>query len=721
MLGKGRLKMRVIRNKPGNMIFMMAMFSLALFFMETCSKKKESYEAVTPPMAKKTPKELSLHGHTRIDNYYWLAERDNPEVIEYLKAENEYTEKAMAHTVALQETLFEEIKERTKETDLSVPMRRGDYFYYERKEEGKEYTIYARKRGFLEAPEEIMLDVNEMAPAKGFFAAGLLKVSPKQDILAFFSTKDAQGFGTIHFKNLDTGKMLEDKIKEIKGRPSIMSWANDNRTLFYLRYRSGFEWHQVYRHTLGTDPAEDVLVYEETDKNRSCWLPEIKSQRYLIISTIYNTPYGPGCEHRSLEADKPTSRPKLLLHRDWSVHLDIDQFGDHFYFLTSDGGGNTRLMRMPVDQTERESWEEVIPHRDDFEVTGFQIFRNHLVVAGRMNGRRQLLIHPWSGDEEHFVDFGETPYVAVMRQNPELDSEVIQYYFSSFTTPDSVYAYNMRTREKILLKREEVAGGFDPDDYISERLYAPARDGVRIPISIVHRKELKKDGRSPLLVEAYGSYGSPLEAVFNVPRLSLLDRGFAFAIAHVRGGGDLGLKWHEDGKLLKKKNTFNDLIDVAEYLVAQKYTNPQKLFATGRSAGGTLMAAVANMRPDLFKGIIAEVPFVNPLDGDPDMEFGNSDNEEHYRYMLSYSPYDNVTAKDYPNMLVITALNDTSVPYWGPAKLVAKLRALKTGKNLLILRTNMEGGHSAEPKRYQRWRDTAFGYAFLLDLAGIKR
>ena len=476
------------------MIFLVALFSFALFFMETCSKKKESYKAFTPPVAKKIPKELSRHGHTRIDNYYWLGERDNPEVIEYLKAENAYTEKAMAHTVALQETLFEEIKERTKETDIFEPTRRGDYFYYERREEGKEYPIYARKRGSLEAAEEIMLDVNKLAPTQGFFAAGLLKVSPEQDILAFFSTNDGRGIGTIHFKNLNTGKMLEDKIPEIKARPNIMSWANDNRTLFYLKQDpAALRWYRVFRHTLGTNPTEDVLVYEETDENRGCWLPETKSQRYLIISTFSDLE-GTGWEHRYLEADKPTEQPKLFLHRDWGVHRVIDYFRGHFYFLASDKGKNPRLARTPVDHTGRESWEEVIPYRDDIEVLGFQIFRNYLVVEERIKGLRQFRIHPWSGDEEHYVEFGETTYVAVMKEIPELDSEVFYYLFFSFTTPRSVYAYNMRTREKALRKREEVLGGFDPDDYISERLYAPAQDGVRIPISIVYRKRLKKDG-----------------------------------------------------------------------------------------------------------------------------------------------------------------------------------------------------------------------------------
>jgi len=702
---------------------------ITLFFVLVNCSQKRPHEKFKPPVAKKIPEKITIHGHTRIDNYNWLGERENPEVIEYLKAENGYTEKVMAHTEPLQETLFEEIKGRTKETDLSVPVRRGDYLYYERREEGKEFPIYARKRGSMEAEEEIILDVNELASTQGLLVASQLNVSPGQNILAFFSVHDARGFGTIRFKDLDTGEMLEDEILEMRARPFIMSWANDNRTFFYLRhYPVGFRWHQVYRHTLGTPPTEDVLVYEETDKYRSIWLPETKSQQYLIISTCIDL-RGPGWEHRYLDADKPASQPKLFLHRDWRVFMDIDHFRGDFYFLTSDEGENPRLVRAPVDHTERENWEEVMPNREDIEVLGFQIFRNYLVVEERIEGLRQFRIHPWSGDEEHYVDFEEAAYLAVINRTPKLESEVFRYSFWSFTTPYSIFEYDMRNGEKVLLKREEVSGGFDPDDYISERLFVPARDNVRIPISIVYRKELKKDGSNPLLLMAYGAYGTTIEAMFDISRLSLLDRGFVYAIAHVRGGGMLGTEWYDDGKLLKKENTFTDFIDVAEYLIAQKYTNPKKLFATGRSAGGTLMGAVANMRPDLFRGIIADVPLVDMLtprrdESDTrfsvDLDFGDPNIAKHYDYMLSYAPYDNVAAQDYPNMLVTTGLYDSKVPYWGPAKWVAKMRALKTDNNLLILKTDMEGGHSSGPKRYQQWRDTAFRHAFLLDLVGIK-
>jgi len=686
---------------------------LFLIFIFVNCYQKRLYERFEPPIAKKILEKITIHGHTRIDNYSWLQEPGNPEVIEYLESENKYEEKVMAHTEALQKTLFEEIKGRTNETDFSFPERRGDYFYYQRMEEEKEY-----------------LDVNELAPSQGFFGLGPLMVSPKQDILAFFSTNDGRGIGTIHFKNLSTGKMLDDKIPEIKARPHLMCWANDNRTLFYLKFNieSG-RFHQVCRHTIGTNSSEDVLVYEETDKSRGCWLSGTKSQKYLIISTFTDLRES-GWEHRYLEADKPFSQLKFFLHRDWNVLMDVGHFRGFFYFLTSDEKKNLRLVRTPDNHTDEENWEEVISHRDDIEVLEFRIFQNHLVVVERINGFRQFRIHSWAGDKEFYVDFGETPYMAALNGTPDFKSETFRYSYWSFTTPHSLYEYNMRNGEKVLLKQEEVSGGFESDDYISERLHASARDGVRIPISIVYRKGLKKDGSNPLLLMAFGAYGSPMRAVFNAPRLSLLDRGFVYAIGHVRGGGMLGLKWHTDGKLLKKKNTFNDFIDVAEHLIAQKYTNPKKLFAIGRSAGGTLMGAVANMRSDLFKGIIAEVPLVALLpppkdekdytDSEVDFDFGDPNIEEHYHYMLSYSPYENVQAKDYSNMLVITALNDASVHYWGPAKWVAKLRAMKTDNNMIILRTDMEGGHSGEQRRYQQWRDIAFRYAFLLDLAGIK-
>jgi oligopeptidase B len=701
-----------------------AVVFLLIFAMFDCSQKRP-LEKYNPPMTKKIPEKITIHGHTRIDNYYWLRERDNPEVMEYLRAENDYLEKVMAHTEMLQEALFEEIRDRIKETDLSVPERRGDYYYYKRWEEGKDYPIYARKHGTLEAAEEILLDVNELAPPQGFFAVNDPKVSPEQNILAFFSTNDARGLGTIRFKDLNTGKILKDKIPDVT---HIMTWIKNNRTLFYVKqHPDTFRWYKVYRHTLGTAPAEDVLVYEEKDQDRRCWLWETKSQQYLIIST-FGSSADPDWEHRYLDTDKPFSQPKLFLPREWGLSDCIDQFSDHFFFLTIDEGENARLVRTPVNHTGREHWEVVIAHRDNVKLLWFKIFRDYLVVEERMNGLRQIRIRSWTTKEEHYIDFGETAYLAYMDRSPELESEMLRYIYSSFTTPRSVYAYNMKTREKVLLKREEVLCEFDPGDYVSERLLAPARDGVHIPLSIVYKKGLKRDGNNPLLLVGYGAYGTTIEASFDSPRLSLLNRGFVYAVAHIRGGGALGPGWYEEGRQMKKKNTFNDFIDAAEYLIAQNYTNPEKLFARGGSAGGTLMGVVANMRPDLFQGIIADVPLVDPLwageksdaPSTDDQDFGNLNKEEGYRYIFSYSPYDNVEAKDYPHMLVTTGLYDAKVPYWQPAKWVSKLRALKTDNNILILRTNMEAGHSGEAKRYQQWREIAFRYAFLLDLAGIK-
>lgn len=709
-----------------NILLIFALVLFLIFFFANCSQKSP-HEKFAPPLAKKIPEKITLHGHTRVDDYSWLQDPGNPEVIAYLEAENAYGEKVMAHTEALQETIFQEIKGRVKETDLTVPERRGDYFYYERTEEGKEYPIYARKFGSIEAAEEIMLDVNELAPDEGHFGLGLLTVSPNQDILAFLSGTDPRTIGTIRFKNLSTGKMLDDTITGIKARPLIMCWANDNRTLFYLGNdaESGRFHSSVYRHTLGSDSSEDVEVYKEQE-SRNVWLSRTKSQKYIIIKTGADFAL-PGWEHRYLEADKPFSEPRLFIHREWNVLRGVDQLNGHFYFLASDDNVNRRLFRAPVDNTGKDQWEEVIPYREDVEVVEIQLFRDYLVVMERIDGLPQFRIHRRSGDEDSYVDFGEPTYMVALKENPDFDSEVFRYSYWSFTTPHSLYEYNMRTGEKVLLKQTEVSESFKSEDYISERLFASSRDGVRIPISLVYKKGLKKDGSHPLLLTGYGAYGYPTWPVFSVERSSLLDRGFVCAIAHVRGGGILGLQWHTDGMKLKKKNTFYDFIDVAEYLIAQKYTNPKRLFATGRSAGGLLMGAVANMRPDLFKGIIAAIPLVALLPPPQDRgdykyesEFGYPSIKEQYFYLLSYSPYENVETKHYPNMLVITALNDANVPYRGPAKWVAKLRALKTGDNRIILKTDMEGGHARDQRRSKQWRDIALEYAFLLDLAGIE-
>ena len=692
-----------------------------------------SQRAVMAPVAKVIPKQLERHGHVRVDNYYWLNERDNPEVIAYLKAENAYTDAIMAHTEGLQETLFEEIKGRIKQTDLSVPFKEGDYFYYYKTEDGKDYRIYARKMGSLDAPEEILLDVNAIAEGHGFTSVPWPEINSGQNIMAFTADVVGRRIYTLRFKNLDTGEMLED---EISGVTSNFAWANDNRTLFYTKQNPvTLRWYQIYRHVVGTDPAQDELVYEEKDIEFDCYVWRTKSKRYLIITSSQSL----SDEHRYLEADDPNGKFKLFAPRERNHEYDIDHVADHFYIRTNDAAKNYRLMRTPIAATAKDHWEEVIPHRDDVFLQSFEVFRDYLVVVERKEGLRQMRIRPWAraaraaaaaGAAEHYLDFGEPTYLAYVSTNPDIDTNILRYGYTSLTTPNSVYDYNMETREKTLLKREEVLGGFDPNDYVTERLYAPARDGVRVPVSIVYRKGLERDGSNPAMLYAYGSYGSSIDASFRSSRLSLIDRGFVYAIAHIRGGQEMGRWWYEDGKLLKKKNTFTDFIDVAEYLIEQGYTNPDLLFARGGSAGGLLMGAITNMRPDLFKGVIAHVPWVDvvttmldddiPLTTSEFDEWGDPKDEEYYWYMLSYSPYDNVEAKDYPNLLVTTGLYDSQVQFFEPAKWVAKLRTLKTDDNRLIIKTNMEAGHGGASGRYERYREIAFEQAFVLDLVGFQ-
>ena len=678
-----------------------------------------------PPVAKVVPKQLETHGHIRVDDYYWLNDREDPEVIAYLEAENEHTAAMMTDTEELREELFEEIKGRIKQTDLSVPYRRGDYFYYSRTEDGKDYPIYARKKGSLEAAEKVMLDLNELAEGHGFYAAAGRQVSSGQDILAFGEDTLGRRIYTIRFKNLDTGEFLADEIPGVSGN---MAWAEDNRTLFYTkRDLQTLRAFQVYRHVLGTDPAEDEMVFEETDEEFSLFVRKTKSKEYVIIGSGHTLTN----EYRFLDAERPDGEFTLFLPRERGHEHSIDHFGDYFYIRTNIGGAkNFKLMRTPVDRPGLENWEEVIGHRDDVLLEDFDVFRDHLVVVERRNGLRELRIRPWSGEGEHYVQFDEPAYLAYTSNNLEMDTGVLRFGYTSLTTPRSLYDYDMKTRERTLLKQEEVLGDFDSSDYVTERLYAPARDGVEVPVSIVYRAGTRKDGSNPLLLYAYGSYGASMDASFSSPRLSLLDRGFVYAIAHIRGGSELGRWWYEEGKLFNKMNTFTDYIDVAEFLIAEGYTSPDRLFARGGSAGGLLMGAVTNMRPDLFKGVIARVPFVDvvttmldesiPLTTFEYDEWGNPNDLEYYRYMLSYSPYDQVEAKDYPNMLVTTGLHDSQVQYWEPAKWVAKLRALKTDDNRLLLKTNMEAGHGGASARYKRYEDTAFEYAFILNLLGIE-
>ena len=537
--------------------------------------------------------------------------------------------------------------------------------------------------------------------------------------------EDAQGrrIYTIRFKNLATGETLPDVIPEVT---SNMTWANDNRTLFYAKQDlETLRSCRIYRHVLGTDPAEDVLVYEETDDTFSAHVLKTKSKRYIMIissQTLSN-------EYRYLDAGDPTGAFTSFLPRERGHEYAVDHFENRFFIHTNHEAKNFRLMSTPLDRTGKEHWEEVIPHRPDVLLEGFEVFRDHLVLEERREGLVQIRVMPWDGSQEHYLEFAEPAYLAGTNVNLEFDTTVLRYGYTSMTTPSSIYDYDMVTREKTLLKQEEVLGEFDSADYRTERLHATAADGVRVPISLVYRKGMERNGRNPLLLYGYGSYGHSLDAAFGSARLSLLDRGFVFAIAHVRGGEEMGRAWYEDGKLLKKKNTFTDFIACAEHLIEERYSSRDRLFAMGGSAGGLLMGAVVNLRPDLFKGVVAQVPFVDIVTTmlDPDIplttgeydEWGNPNDKEYYQYMLSYSPYDNVAARDYPHMLVTTGLHDSQVQYWEPAKWVARLRAVKTDPNRLLLKTNMEAGHGGASGRFKRYREIALEYAFLLDLAGI--
>ncbi|WP_162427340.1 S9 family peptidase [Pontibacter pudoricolor] len=677
-----------------------------------------------PPVAKKVPKELTTHGDTRIDNYYWMNQREDPEVIAYLNAENDYTKSVMADTEELQEKLFKEIVGRIKQTDESVPYKKSGYFYYTRFEAGKEYPVYARKKGTMEAAEEVMLNANQRAEGLGYYAAAGMNVSPNNNLLAFGEDTVSRRQYTIRFKNLQTGELLPDRIPNTTG---AAVWANDNKTVFYTMKDPSLRSYKIFRHTLGTPSSQDKEVYHEADETFGTFVYKTKSDKYIIIGSSSTMAQ----EYRYVDASNPTATLKVIQPRERGLEYDVDHFGDSFYIRTNkDGATNFKLMKTPVGKTTKENWKEVIAHRPDTYLEGTEIFKDYLVLQERKNGLTQLRIKKWNDPKtDYYVDFGEEAYTAGISINPDFDSKVLRYSYSSLTTPSSTYDFNMVTKEKTLLKEQEVVGDFDKNNYESKRVYATADDGTKIPVSLVYRKGLKLDGNNPTLLYAYGSYGISMNPGFNSSRLSLLDRGFVYAIAHIRGGQEMGRQWYEDGKMMKKKNTFTDFIDASEFLIDQKYTNPDKLFAQGGSAGGLLMGAVVNMRPELYKGVHAAVPFVDvvttmldtsiPLTTGEFDEWGNPAEKAAYDYMLSYSPYDNVEAKAYPNMLVTTGLHDSQVQYFEPAKWVAKLREMKTDDNLLLLQTNMEAGHGGASGRFRPYRETALQYAFFLKLAGI--
>jgi oligopeptidase B len=674
------------------------------------------------PIAPKIPHILETHGHQRIDNYYWMNDRENPDVIAYLEAENAYTKEVMKPTEAFQKSLFEEMKGRIKEDDSTVPYFKSGYYWYVRYEKGDEYPIYCRKKGSMDGAEEIILNVNDLAKEKSYYQVGGTSAAPDQKILAFAADEVGRRIYTIWFKNLETGEIYADSIPEVTGN---FVWAADSCTVFYSKQDpETLRSHRIYKHTLGSRQEDDLLIYEESDEEFSCMVHKSKTEEYLFIhseSTISS-------EMRFLRADQPEGEFQILQERIPYLEYAADHYKDHFWIKTNDNAQNFKLVKAPIDNPEKENWVDVIGHRPEVLLEDFDLFSRYLVTQERSNGLTQIQIKPWEGDN-FALQFDDETYTAWISTNPEFDTDLLRFGYNSLVTPSSVYDFNMVTREKTLLKQQEVVGGHDPNLYHSERIWAQAKDGTHVPISLVYKKSLfNRDGENPLLLYSYGSYGYSMDAYFSSSRLSLLDRGFCFAIAHIRGGEDLGRHWYESGKMLSKRNTFTDFIACAEHLITNSYSSAQHLYAMGGSAGGLLVGAVINLAPELFNGAIANVPFVDvvttmldesiPLTTGEFQEWGNPKDKEYYDYMLSYSPYDNVAAKAYPHLLVTSGLHDSQVQYWEPTKWVAKLRDMKTDDNLLLLDTNMEAGHGGASGRFNALKELALEYTFLLMLEG---
>ncbi|CAA0186126.1 S9 family peptidase [Tenacibaculum maritimum] len=704
-----------------------------LIFVFACKNdtmKKNNMEA---PIADKEPKKLEKHGDVRIDNYFWMrlsdeqknaAEKDSQtqKVYDYLNAENAYFDKMTFNTKDFQEELFEEMKGRIKEDDASVPYKSNGYFYITRYEKGSQYPIYSRKKRTLEAIEEILFNVNDEAKGHDYFQLGGLNISPDNKLAAFAIDTVSRRQYVIKVKNLETGEIYPDEIKNTTGG-SV--WANDNKTLFYtkkdpLTLRSS----KIFRHILGTSPDDDVEVFEEKDDTFGVFVTKTKSKKYIVIGS-YSTV---SSEYQVLEANDPTGNFKLIQPRERDLEYDIAHYQDCFYIKTNkDGAINFKLMKTPENKTEKENWIDVIPHREDTLLEDMSIFKDYLVLEERSEGLSKIRIKRWDETEDYYLPFEEETYSVGVYSNPDFDTDVIRYSYNSMTTPSSVIDFNMKSQTKEVKKEQEVLGGkFDKQNYTSKRIWAQARDGKKVAISLVYRKDLQINENTPVLQYAYGSYGYTIPDGFSTTRLSLLDRGFIYALAHIRGSQYLGRDWYEDGKMLFKKNTFTDFVDCSKYLIEKGYTSPKHLYAMGGSAGGLLMGAVINMNPELYNGIIAAVPFVDvistmlddsiPLTTGEYDEWGNPNNKEYYDYIKSYSPYDQVTAKQYPNMLVTTGLHDSQVQYWEPAKWVAKLRDLKTDKNVLYLHTNMEAGHGGASGRFDALKETAREYTFFLAL-----
>lgn len=679
------------------------------------------------PIAKKLPKELSIHNDVRIDDYYWMNDRENPEVIDYLNAENTYFEEMTAHTKDFEQTLFEEMKARIKEDDESVPYKYNGYWYIVKYETGKDYPVYIRKKDTLDNPEELLFDCNAMAIGHDYFKLTGLSVSPDNSMIAFGLDTVGRRNYTLQVKDLATGTILSDHIEMTTGSAT---WANDNKTLFYTKKdEQTLRSDKVYKHILGASTVEDTVVFHEADDTFGVAVYKSKSQKYIIIA-CYSTMTN---EYHVLNADTPELPFEVFQERIRGLEYSISHYDDHFYVVTNrDEATNFKLMKTLETTTSIENWTEVIPHREFVLLEDIDIFKDFLVVSERSNGLNLIRIMRWDGSEDYYLPFDNETYTAYTATNVDFDTVILRYGYNAMTTPASTIDFNMVTKEKTILKEQEVLDpNFDKDNYQSERIWATSSDGTQVPISMIYKKDIKKDGSNPLLLYAYGSYGHTIDPYFSSIRLSLLDRGFIYAIAHVRGGEYLGRPWYENGKLLQKKNTFTDFIECSKHLIEQGYTSPKHLYALGGSAGGLLIGAVINEAPELYNGVIAAVPFVDvvttmlddsiPLTTGEYDEWGNPNEKTYYDYMKSYSPYDNVKAQKYPNILVTTGLHDSQVQYWEPAKWVAKLRDKKTDTNKLLFKTNMKAGHGGASGRFEALKEDAEEYAFLLDLENIHR
>ncbi len=671
-----------------------------------------------PPQAPEIPHEITEAGHTRNDSFFWLREKANPDVLKYLQAENRYTETALKPTEKLRDTIYHEMRRRIKEDDVSVPQKIGDYYYYSRTETGKQYAVHCRKKGSLDAKEEVILDENELAKGQKYFRVGILSVSPDHKLLAYSTDTNGGETYVIRIKTLETGELLPD---EIKNSSYSFAWANDNKTFFYDQLDDANRPYKALKHILGTSVNQDPTVYEEKDARFFLEIYKSRSEKFIFVSVESER----ASEVRFVDADHPEGEFALIRPRENDLLYSVDHQGDRFFIVTNENAKNFKVVETPVASPDKEHWKDYLPYDPKVKVDAVDAFENHLVISERRDGLPAIRICDLRSGETHEINFDEPTYEVSLDRNPVYKTGIVRIDYSSFITPNSVIDYDMVSRRKELKKEAPVLGGYQKSDYASERVFAKADDGVEIPISLFYKKGFRKDGTAPLLLTGYGAYGISTDANFSSSTISLVDRGFVFAIAHIRGGGELGRTWYEDGKLLKKENTFTDFVSCTQYLIDQKYAAPKRVAILGGSAGGLLMGAVMNMRPELFTSVIAAVPFVDVLNtmSDPSLpltvteyeEWGNPQDAEYFDYMASYSPYDNIEEKQYPNLLVTAGLNDPRVSYWEPAKWVAKQRRLKHQNRILLLKTNMGAGHGGDSGRFDRLKEVAMEYAFAID------